>query len=64
VDIYKFNPTFPENRVKMEKMLDIVVVTRKFQVTLTKEVRNRLEIKEGDKIVFVEKDGEIVIRKC
>ncbi|RLI79752.1 AbrB/MazE/SpoVT family DNA-binding domain-containing protein [Archaeoglobales archaeon] len=48
----------------MEKMLDIVVVTRKFQVTLTKEVRNRLEIKEGDKIVFVEKDGEIVIRKC
>lgn len=64
MDIYKFNPTFPENRVKMEKMLDIVVVTRKFQVTLTKEVRNRLEIKEGDKIVFVEKDGEIVIRKC
>ncbi len=48
----------------MEEMLDIVVVTRKFQVTLTKEVRNRLEIKEGDRIVFVEKDGEIVIRKC
>ena len=48
----------------MEKMLDIVVVTRKFQVTLTKEVRNKLKIKEGDKVVFVEKDGEIVIRKC
>ncbi|MBO8181500.1 MAG: AbrB/MazE/SpoVT family DNA-binding domain-containing protein [Archaeoglobus sp.] len=48
----------------MEKMLDIVVVTRKFQITLTKEVRNKLKIKEGDRIVFVDKDGEIVIRKC
>ncbi|RLI74791.1 AbrB/MazE/SpoVT family DNA-binding domain-containing protein [Archaeoglobales archaeon] len=48
----------------MEKMLDIVVVTRKFQITLTKEVRNKLNVKEGDKIIFVEKDGEILIRKC
>jgi len=44
-------------------MLDIVTVTRKFQVTITKDVREKLKIKEGDKIVFVEKDGEIVIRK-
>jgi len=44
--------------------MDIVVVTRKFQITLTKDVRNKLGIKEGDKIVFIEKDGEIIIRKC
>ncbi len=48
----------------MERMMDIVVVTRKFQITLTKDVRNKLGIKEGDKIVFIEKDGEIIIRKC
>ena len=46
-----------------EKMIDIVVVTRKFQITLTKDVRKKLNVKEGDKIVFVEKDGEIFIRK-
>ncbi len=44
--------------------MDIVVVTRKFQITLTKDVRNKLGIKEGDKVVFIEKDGEIIIRKC
>ena len=48
----------------MERMMDIVVVTRKFQITLTKEVRTKLGVREGDKIVFVEKDGEIIIRKC
>jgi AbrB family looped-hinge helix DNA binding protein len=47
----------------MERMLDIVTVIRKFQVTITKDVREKLKIKEGDKIVFVEKGGEIVIRK-
>ena len=46
-----------------EKMIDIVVVTRKFQITLTKDVREKLKVKEGDKIVFIEKDGEILIRK-
>ena len=48
----------------MEKMIDIVTVTRKFQITVTKDVREKLGVKEGDKIVFVEKNGEIVIRKC
>ena len=46
-----------------EKMVDIVVVTRKFQITLTKDVRDKLKVKEGDKIVFIEKNGDIVIRK-
>jgi len=44
--------------------MDIVVVTKKFQKTLTKEVRNKLGVREGGRVVFIEKDGEIIIRKC
>ena len=29
-------------------MLDIVTVTRKFQVTITKDVREKMKIKEGE----------------
>lgn len=47
-----------------EKILDVSSVTQKFQVTLTKPVREKLNLKAGDRIVFVEKDGEIVIRKA
>jgi len=63
VVIYKFFQVGKKSRMSSEKMIDIVVVTRKFQITLTKDVRKKLKIKEGDKIVFIEKDGEILIRK-
>ena len=48
----------------MEKILDVVTVTRKYQITLTKAVREVLNIKEGDRIVFIRKNGEIIIRKA
>ena len=44
-----------KDRMSSEKRIDIVVVTRKYQITLTKDVRKKLKVKEGDKIVFVEK---------
>ena len=48
----------------MEEILDVVTVTRRYQVTLTKPVREALNIKEGDRIVFIRKNDEIVIRKA
>jgi len=48
----------------MERVLDVVKITRKFQITLTKDIRERLKVKEGDKIIFIEKNGEIIIRKA
>ena len=48
----------------MEKILDVATVTSKFQVTLTKPVREFLKIKEGDRIIFIQKDSEVVIRKA
>ncbi len=42
----------------------MVKVTRKYQVTIPKEVRDELGIKLGDEIEFVKNEkGEFVIRK-
>jgi AbrB family looped-hinge helix DNA binding protein len=38
-------------------MIDISRVTTEGQVTIPYEFRKKLDIKEGDKIVFIEKDG-------
>jgi AbrB family looped-hinge helix DNA binding protein len=42
--------------------MGISAVTRNFQVTLPKDVRERLRIKEGDRVfVEVDEDGKITI---
>jgi len=48
----------------MEKILGVSKVTRKFQVTIPKVVRERLGITENDMIVFIEVNGKIYIRKA
>jgi AbrB family looped-hinge helix DNA binding protein len=42
-------------------MIDVARVTTKGQITIPLEFRKRFNINEGDKIVFMEKDGMIVI---
>jgi AbrB family looped-hinge helix DNA binding protein len=42
-------------------MLDVSRVTSKGQVTIPIEMRRSLGIKEGDKVVFIEEAGKIVI---
>jgi AbrB family looped-hinge helix DNA binding protein len=41
-----------------------VTITRKFQVTLTKPVRESLKVREGDRILFIESEGRVVVRKA
>jgi bifunctional DNA-binding transcriptional regulator/antitoxin component of YhaV-PrlF toxin-antitoxin module len=49
----------------MEKIIGISKVSRGYQITLLEDVRKILGIdKIGDKIIYVEKDGEIIIRKA
>ncbi len=43
--------------------MKIVKVTRKYQITIPKEIREILGIKEGDLLSIEEKDGVIIIRK-
>ncbi|MDR2090032.1 MAG: AbrB/MazE/SpoVT family DNA-binding domain-containing protein [Clostridiales Family XIII bacterium] len=42
-------------------MFDVSRVTAKGQVTIPVEMRRKLGIKEGDKVVFMEQAGNIVI---
>ena len=42
-------------------MLDVSTVSIKGQVTIPVGIRRKLRIKGGDKIVFAEKNGEIVV---
>jgi antitoxin PrlF len=42
--------------------LNIATVTSKGQVTVPIEIRNRLGLKEGDRLAFINEGGEIVLR--
>ncbi|MHB8127209.1 MAG: AbrB/MazE/SpoVT family DNA-binding domain-containing protein [Desulfitobacteriaceae bacterium] len=43
--------------------MEVSRVTSKGQITIPKAVRKRLNLTEGDKVAFIEKDGNIVITK-
>lgn len=50
---------------KMEKIIGTSKLSAKYQVTLLEDARKVLgELDVGDKVVFIEKDGELVIRKA
>jgi AbrB family looped-hinge helix DNA binding protein len=39
-------------------------VSEKGQVTIPKEIRDAMGLKKGDKVVFLDKDNQIIIRKA
>jgi AbrB family looped-hinge helix DNA binding protein len=39
-------------------------ITTKGRITIPKEIRERLELKEGDKVIFVIKTEQAIIRKA
>ena len=41
-----------------------MTVTRKGQVTIPVELRRKFHIDENSKVQIIEKNGEIVVRKC
>lgn len=47
----------------VEEIIGLSSATSKYSVTLTKHVRDWLGIKPGDKVAFVERNGEIILRK-
>jgi len=38
-------------------------VSEKGQVTIPKEIREWLKLKKGDRVVFLEADGKVILRK-
>ncbi|MEW6573186.1 MAG: AbrB/MazE/SpoVT family DNA-binding domain-containing protein [Bacillota bacterium] len=43
---------------------EVAKVTSKGQVTIPKAVRDKLRLKEGDRVIFLEADGKIVIENA
>jgi antitoxin PrlF len=41
--------------------VEIAKLTSKGQITIPIDIRRKLDIKEGDKVLFVEKNGNIII---
>jgi len=39
-------------------------VSEKVQVTIPKEIRDSLMLKKGDRVAFLEVDGQVVLRKA
>ena len=44
--------------------LSIGSITTKGQITIPKEIRASLDLKEGDRIIFTVEDGQATIRKA
>ena len=40
-------------------VMDMVVVSSKYQIVIPRDVRERIDLKPGQKIVVIEKDGVI-----
>jgi AbrB family looped-hinge helix DNA binding protein len=39
-------------------------VSEKGQVTIPKEIRDTLKLKKGDRVVFLDRDNQIILRKA
>lgn len=46
------------------KVLAVTEVSRRFQTTIPKEVRDKLELTEEDKILWAVEDNKIIVRKA
>jgi AbrB family looped-hinge helix DNA binding protein len=49
--------------MKMEKILGMAKVTPKGSTTIPAAARQKFKINPGDSLLFIEKDGELVVRK-
>jgi|YelNatPaOPRAMG01_1025707.scaffolds.fasta_scaffold266944_2 AbrB family looped-hinge helix DNA binding protein len=48
----------------MTKILGIAKLSSKAQVTIPKEVREIMELNAKDKVLFIQEDEKIIIRKA
>ncbi|MBS3792015.1 AbrB/MazE/SpoVT family DNA-binding domain-containing protein [Candidatus Bipolaricaulota bacterium] len=44
-------------------MTNTATLTSKGQITIPKEIREKLGLKKGDKLVLIERDGNVILRK-
>jgi len=61
--LLKLNLYFEGER-DMEKILGMAKVTSKGSTTIPVAVRKKFNIREGDSILFIERDGELILRRA
>jgi len=52
------------SRILEDERINLAKVSANGQVTVPVEIRRRLNLKEGDKLLFIEQDDEIIIRNA
>jgi len=69
IDIYKFFQIYLIKKKNIggcklkERILATSKLTIRSQITIPKIVREKLKVSPGDIVVFIERDGEIIIRR-
>ena len=48
----------------MQEEVGISSISEKGQVTIPKEIRDILRLKAGDKVIFLERNNEIIVHKA
>ena len=44
--------------------MELAKITMRGQITIPKEIRRRLGVKDGDKVIFLEENGRIIIENA
>ncbi|NMA37581.1 MAG: AbrB/MazE/SpoVT family DNA-binding domain-containing protein [Papillibacter sp.] len=44
--------------------MELAKITMRGQITLPKEIRKKLGVKDGDKVIFIEENGRIIIENA
>jgi AbrB family looped-hinge helix DNA binding protein len=44
-------------------VIALVTISSKYQITLPAKVREKMGVKAGDKVVFIEEDGKFILTK-
>ena len=59
-----YNKSKEYNESKGCDFMELAKITSKGQITLPISIRRILNLKDGDKVAFIEKDGNIYTKNC
>ncbi|MCL2705271.1 MAG: AbrB/MazE/SpoVT family DNA-binding domain-containing protein [Spirochaetaceae bacterium] len=67
IDILKtklYNEIIESNASKESDFMELAKITLRGQITIPAEIRKKLGVKDGDKVIFIEENGRIVMENA
>ena len=55
---------FPYVKIMAEQIEDVIKVSSKGQIAIPREIRRKLGVKGGEKLLVLTRDGDIILRKA